>query len=112
MSAWQITLLIKLNTNLSLNKLLFKILQQFIVTLKIWKLIVLVICWSNFYCVNGFLIIKHHLFTGLCIKSQEVGTDLKVFVNICTTDAIPSPKDITETELQEIIDSEDAATFR
>lgn len=55
-------------------------------------------------------LVKPH--PGLCIKSQEVGTDLKVFVNICTTDAIPSPKDITETELQEIINSDDAATFR
>lgn len=49
---------------------------------------------------------------GLCIKSKEVGTDAKVFVNICTTDAIPAPKNISEAELQEYIDSDDGNGFK
>ncbi|ENN75877.1 hypothetical protein D910_06202 [Dendroctonus ponderosae] len=51
-------------------------------------------------------------FSGICVKSKEVGTDVKVFVNICTTDAIPPPKNISESELQEYIDSDDSSEFR
>ncbi|XP_050309357.1 PIH1 domain-containing protein 1-like [Anthonomus grandis grandis] len=44
---------------------------------------------------------------GLCVKTKELPSNVKIFVNICTTDAIPPPKDITEEELLEILDAED-----
>ncbi|CAG9773136.1 unnamed protein product [Ceutorhynchus assimilis] len=49
---------------------------------------------------------------GLCLKTRELNTDKKVFINICTTDAIPPPKDITELELVRVIKSDDADTFK
>ncbi|KAL1498300.1 hypothetical protein ABEB36_009119 [Hypothenemus hampei] len=55
-------------------------------------------------------VVKPH--PGLCIKAKEISSDVKVFVNICTTDAIPPPKDISETELEELIEGEDASDFR
>ncbi|XP_019876353.2 PIH1 domain-containing protein 1 [Aethina tumida] len=43
---------------------------------------------------------------GLVVKTHEVGTSKKVFVNICHTDAIPPPKNITEQELQKQLEDE------
>ncbi|XP_063922562.1 PIH1 domain-containing protein 1 [Zophobas morio] len=51
-------------------------------------------------------------FPGFCIKTREVGSDSKFFVNICHTDAIPPPKDITEKELANILESDDIADYR
>ncbi|KAJ8982890.1 hypothetical protein NQ317_004320 [Molorchus minor] len=50
--------------------------------------------------------------SGFCVKTKEVGTDTKVFVNICHTDAIPPPKDVTDRELTEIIDSDAPGDYR
>lgn len=36
----------------------------------------------------------------------------KVFVNICLTEAIPCPRDITNNELMQILSSEDPSTYR
>ncbi|CAH0555479.1 unnamed protein product [Brassicogethes aeneus] len=44
---------------------------------------------------------------GLCVKTKEVGTSTKVFVNVCQTDAIPPPKEITEQELLELLKDEE-----
>ncbi|KAF7272714.1 hypothetical protein GWI33_014526 [Rhynchophorus ferrugineus] len=46
-----------------------------------------------------------------CVKTRDQN-NTKIFVNICTTDAIPPPKDITESELLSVIDAEDASDFR
>ncbi|XP_008197333.1 PIH1 domain-containing protein 1 [Tribolium castaneum] len=51
-------------------------------------------------------------FPGFCIKTHEIGSDTKFFVNICHTDAIPAPKDISENELKDILNSDDAPNFR
>lgn len=45
-------------------------------------------------------------YPGLCIKTKEVGTDQKIFINLCKTDAIPPPRDISETEVISIIETE------
>jgi hypothetical protein len=50
--------------------------------------------------------------TGFCIKTREVGSERKFFVNICHTDAIPAPKDISEKELSEILESDEISEFR
>jgi len=55
-------------------------------------------------------LVKPH--PGFCVKTKEDGTDTKVFVNICTTEAIPPPKEISEMELIEIIESEEASDYR
>ncbi|KAG5890599.1 hypothetical protein JTB14_005116 [Gonioctena quinquepunctata] len=49
---------------------------------------------------------------GFCVKTKEVGTGVKVFVNICKTDAIPPPKDISVRELQELLDSDDPGDYK
>ncbi|KAH0813609.1 hypothetical protein GEV33_009184 [Tenebrio molitor] len=51
-------------------------------------------------------------FPGFCIKTREVGSERKFFVNICHTDAIPAPKDISEKELSEILESDEISEFR
>ncbi|KAJ8967486.1 hypothetical protein NQ314_002800, partial [Rhamnusium bicolor] len=43
---------------------------------------------------------------GFCVKTKELGNETKVFINICKTESIPPPKDITESELLEIIESD------
>ena len=46
-----------------------------------------------------------------CIKAKdEKGT--KTFLNICTADHIPAPKDITDEELVELLDSVDPSRYR
>ncbi|XP_025828984.1 PIH1 domain-containing protein 1 [Agrilus planipennis] len=49
---------------------------------------------------------------GFCIKSRELGTDTKLFINICQTDALPAPIDISEAELNEILTTDDPSQFR
>ncbi|KAF5286637.1 hypothetical protein FQA39_LY16211 [Lamprigera yunnana] len=49
---------------------------------------------------------------GFCIKTKEVGIDQKIFVNICQTDALPPPEDITETELVRLCDSDEPCNFK
>ncbi|CAG9853671.1 unnamed protein product [Phyllotreta striolata] len=49
---------------------------------------------------------------GFCIKTKELTDKGKVFVNICQTDAIPPPKDITTKELQEILESDEPGDYR
>lgn len=47
----------------------------------------------------------------MCIKSKA-NDGSKVFLNICTADHIPNPKDITEDELIKLIESEDPSQYR
>ncbi|CAH2013858.1 unnamed protein product [Acanthoscelides obtectus] len=48
---------------------------------------------------------------GFCVKAREVAGQ-KVFVNICKTEAIPPPKEISVKELHEIITSECPGDYR
>lgn len=42
---------------------------------------------------------------GLCVKTRTLGKDsTKVFINICTSSAVPAPKPISEEELLKILD--------
>ncbi|XP_075974541.1 PIH1 domain-containing protein 1-like [Anticarsia gemmatalis] len=49
---------------------------------------------------------------GFCVKSFTKTDNKKVFVNICVTDAIPCPRDITNEELMQILSSEDPSSYR
>ncbi|GJQ82114.1 hypothetical protein Trydic_g15901 [Trypoxylus dichotomus] len=50
---------------------------------------------------------------GFCVKSREIGTETKVFINVCKTDAIPPPpKHITEDELAELLESDEVTEYR
>ncbi|KAG5674809.1 hypothetical protein PVAND_004756 [Polypedilum vanderplanki] len=51
-------------------------------------------------------------FPGLCLKAFKKGTKHKFFINICHTDEIPAPKDITETELHKLIENQNATDFK
>lgn len=48
---------------------------------------------------------------GFCVKSHEKNGK-KVFINFCQTDKIPAPKDITESELVELLDTDEICDFR
>lgn len=45
-------------------------------------------------------------YPGLCIKTKEVGTSQKVFINVCKTDAIPAPREISESEVMLMMETE------
>lgn len=49
---------------------------------------------------------------GICIKTFKVGSKKKFFINICHTSEIPAPKDITESELHKLLDSQNATEFK
>ncbi|MPC36174.1 PIH1 domain-containing protein 1 [Portunus trituberculatus] len=48
----------------------------------------------------------------LCLKTREEGGGGKVFVNVCTSDALPAPENITEEELIKILESDEPSDFR
>lgn len=49
---------------------------------------------------------------GFCIKSFKLNTNEKYFINVCQTDEIPAPEDITEEELTAILQSDEPSSFR
>ncbi|CAK1549455.1 unnamed protein product [Leptosia nina] len=49
---------------------------------------------------------------GFCVKTFTKPDNKKVFVNVCLTDAIPCPRDITNDELMQILSSEDPSSYR
>ncbi|XP_065647211.1 PIH1 domain-containing protein 1 isoform X2 [Hydra vulgaris] len=48
---------------------------------------------------------------GWCLKTN-VDSGEKVFINICTSDLVLKPKDLTENEVRKIVESEDPTKFR
>lgn len=60
-----------------------------------------------------FKVVEPH--AGFCIKTKSQdgnGSTNKVFLNICTADHIPSPQEITDEELADILSCEDPSKFR
>lgn len=53
-----------------------------------------------------------YLFLGICLKAFKSGTKEKFFINICHTNEMPGPKDITESELHKLIESQTASGFK
>lgn len=51
-------------------------------------------------------------YPGICIKSFTVKSKTKFFINICHTKEIPAPRDVSESELHEIIESQNASSFK
>lgn len=49
---------------------------------------------------------------GICIKTFKAGSKKKFFVNICHTNEIPAPKDIGESELHKLIETQNASGFK
>ncbi|XP_046387634.1 PIH1 domain-containing protein 1-like [Ischnura elegans] len=50
---------------------------------------------------------------GFCVKLKKNTIDReKVFINICKSDQIPAPEDKTESELMEILQSDEPSAFR
>lgn len=49
---------------------------------------------------------------GFCVKTFTKPDNKKVFVNICLTEAIPCPRDITDEELMQILNSDDPSSYR
>lgn len=51
-------------------------------------------------------------FTGFCVKTLTKPDNKKVFVNICITDTIPCPRDVTNEQLMQILNSSDPSSYR
>jgi len=49
---------------------------------------------------------------GFCIKTKTSDGKRKIFLNICKSDSIPAPKQITDEELFRLLESEDPSGFR
>jgi len=49
--------------------------------------------------------------SGCCMKCKSKSGE-KVFVNLCTSDLLPDPPDVSEDELVQILSSEEAPDFR
>uniref|UniRef100_A0A182X347 PIH1 domain-containing protein 1 n=1 Tax=Anopheles quadriannulatus TaxID=34691 RepID=A0A182X347_ANOQN len=47
-----------------------------------------------------------------CVKAFKKGTEEKFFINLCQTDGIPPPRDITEDELIRILNDGEPNAFR
>lgn len=53
------------------------------------------------------------LFSGFCVKSKELSTDCKIFVNICKTEDIPPPtRELSENELCGILNMDDISDYK
>jgi hypothetical protein len=49
---------------------------------------------------------------GFCIKTRSSDGKVKVFINVCKSDSVPAPKQITDEELFKLLESEDPSGFR
>jgi len=49
---------------------------------------------------------------GWCLKTWVLTGDEKIFVNVCTSEMVLKPKDLSETEVRKIVESEDPTKFR
>lgn len=49
---------------------------------------------------------------GFCIKAFQEKNEKKIFINICHTEGIPAPLDITESELTDILQSEEPHSYK
>lgn len=49
---------------------------------------------------------------GFCIKAFQEKNEKKIFINICHTDGIPAPSDITELELTDILQSDEPHSYK
>ena len=47
-----------------------------------------------------------------CVIKVKNDNDEKVFLNICTSNELPAPRDISEEELAKLLDDPDALNFR
>lgn len=48
---------------------------------------------------------------GFCVKTKN-DSGQKIFINVCHSDKVPEPRDITDEELLKLLDSEDPFSFR
>ncbi|KAK7072517.1 PIH1 domain-containing protein 1 [Halocaridina rubra] len=53
----------------------------------------------------------HYTTEGICVKTKDDKRN-KIFINVCTSDTIPTPEDITDKELITILESEEPSDFR
>ncbi|GFN80697.1 Pih1 domain-containing protein 1 [Plakobranchus ocellatus] len=47
----------------------------------------------------------------MCLKTRT-DTGAKIFINLCEAENVPEPKDLTDDELLQVLDSEDPSQFR
>lgn len=67
--------------------------------------VLLVIDRSLLYITIVLYIYNIVYVAGICVKTRTVGRE-KIFVNVCTSDKIPPPEDISDTRLLELLNDE------
>lgn len=61
---------------------------------------------------NLYISLNVNKFAGICVKIFTKPDNKKVFVNVCLTEVIPCPRDITNEELMQILSSDDPSSYR
>lgn len=49
---------------------------------------------------------------GMCVKTVSEPDKQKIFVNICQSNSVPHPPDLSREELVELLQSEDPSSYR
>lgn len=66
-------------------------------------------------CLLSFPFLLSFLFSsfpGMCVKTFSETDKQKVFVNICQSNSVPPPPDLSREELVELLQSEDPSGYR
>lgn len=50
--------------------------------------------------------------SGMCVKTLSEPSKQKVFINICQSNAVPLPPEISREELVQLLQSEDPSGYR
>lgn len=63
------------------------------------------------YLQTAYQLILLFLILGFCVKTKTSIAD-KVFINICHTDEVPPPEDISDNQLLEVLSSDEPSSYR
>ena len=64
------------------------------------------------FCITYLIYFFHCFFTGFCVKTHKRNNGEKLFINICHCEAIPSPSDITEQNLIDLIEGGNPSGYK
>lgn len=69
------------------------------------------LCLSLFFDFYSFSFFLPH-FPGMCVKTLSEPGKQKIFVNICQSNSVPLPPELSREELVELLQSEDPSGYR
>lgn len=62
------------------------------------------------FCLSSFYSIL--FYPGFCVKAHQQSNNEKCFINICKSDGIPPPEDISPDQLTDILNSETPSNYK